>query len=441
LDTNTLANKRLKIAIIGGGVAGNTAAYLLSKKHHVTIFEKENHLGGHTNTIMIEDGPDKGTPVDTGFIVLNDDTYPCFKKLLREIGIQTRPSTMSFSYWDQSSDFVYAGNDLNGLFARRKNIISPNFWRFLSGIPRFNRICLESLDKSNLEGLTLEEFVERHHFSDALVWKYLIPMTAAIWSTPPNKTLEFPAETLVRFFYHHGLLKVIDRPVWKTVVGGSFSYVKRIRQLLQTSANDSGYNAENNHSIHLNSSVQSIKRGQHVEVITADNQTRQFDRVVIATHADQALKLLEDPSKDEQRLLSPWRYTANETVLHTDESVLPPQRQAWSSWNFVTEPNQKSGSVPLTMTYQMNILQGLRTKKQYCVTLNRLEDYPEKDVIKRISYTHPRYDFDSYRTQSELPKLNGERGTYYCGSYFRYGFHEDAAASAVDVARCFGITL
>jgi len=426
---NTASQDKKKIAVIGGGVAGIVSAYLLQDKYQVSLFEQNNYLGGHTNTIELTEGPDAGLAVDTGFIVLNDATYPLFQKFLARLDVPTRVSEMSFGFQCLRSGLVYAGNDLNGLFAQRKNLLSPTFYRFLLEIARFNRTASRDLDANSVAAITLGEYLQQGQFSAYMIENYLLPMAAAIWSTPTLRAADFPAEAFLRFFKNHGLLSVRNRPQWRTVVGGSFAYVKAFQR------DFSG-------DIHLNAGVEKIFRGADgVQLQFADGRNERFDQAVIATHADQALRLLGVPSVEEQRLLSPWEYQLNHTVLHTDASLLPPQRPAWSAWNFTREVAEDTDNQPVFVSYYMNLLQGLQAKQDYCVTLNRRESFRPETVIAEFDYQHPQYSFASLATQSELPKLNGERNSWFCGSYFGYGFHEDAVRSAVAVAEGFGVKL
>jgi predicted NAD/FAD-binding protein len=418
-----------KIAVIGGGVAGIVSAYLLKQNHQVTLFEKNDYLGGHTNTIELTQGPDAGLAVDTGFIVLNDATYPLFQKFLARLGVETRVAEMSFGFQCLQSGLVYAGNDLNGLFAQRRNLLKPSYYRFLLEIARFSKQALKDLDSGSVPAVTLGEYLQQENFSSFMIDNYLLPMAAAIWSTPALRAADFPAEAFLRFFKNHGLLSFRNRPQWRTVVGGSFAYVKAFQR-------------EFDGQVHLNSGVEKIFReSDGVRLQFADSSSEQFDQVIIATHADQALRLLGDPSVEEQRLLTPWQYQLNHTVLHTDSSLLPQQRSAWSAWNFTREAMVDTDTQPVFVSYYMNLLQGLQAQQHYCVTLNRRESFRPETVIAEFDYQHPQYDFASLATQAELSLLNGQRNSWFCGSYFGYGFHEDAVRSAVDVVKDFGITL
>lgn len=418
--------RKLQIAIIGSGVAGITTAHLLARQHQVTIFEKNGYVGGHTNTIVVEDGPDAGTPVDTGFIVTNDRTYPNFKRLLADLGVGVRDSDMSFGFQCRQRGLLYASRNLNSLFAQRGNLLRPSFLRMLAEIPRFNRIAATDLAAGKINGATLGDYVKERRFYPGLVSSYLAPMGAAIWSTPQDQILEYPAESFLRFFENHGLLTIRDQPQWQTVIGGSHAYVKAFQKRFPG-------------QIVLKAGVTAIRRTPEGVVIERDRGTPQtFDQVVLATHADEALALLADPSADERRLLGAWRYERNRAVLHTDRSLLPERRRAWASWNYFRNRNREA---PVSVTYHMNRLQGLKTTRDYCVSLNDTRPIPERCILREILYTHPVYTFDSLATQSELPSLNGVHNTYFCGSYFGYGFHEDAVTAGLGVARHFGVEL
>jgi predicted NAD/FAD-binding protein len=423
-ETNS---SRLRIAVIGGGVAGVAAAWLLQRRHDVVLFEKGSYLGGHTSTVEIPDGPDAGIGVDTGFIVLNDRNYPLFEEFLRLIGVPSRISDMSFSFHCEGTGLHYAGTGLNGLFAQRGNATNVAFLRMLADIFRFNRRAKKDLDRGHLAGITLGQYLQYLKTGQPFADWYLIPMGSAIWSTPPGQMLGFPAETFMRFFDNHGLLTLTNQPTWKTVVGGSHQYMKTFRKTIAG-------------EIHLNATIRSLRRaGGEVHLRFEDGTLQSFDRVVVATHADTAFKLLEDPSPEEMKLLGPWRYEKNRTVLHTDISVLPPSRRAWASWNYTREKSARASEPPLSMTYYMNQLQGLETQRHYCVSLNRSAPIREKSIVAEFNYTHPIFDGESMATQPDLPTLNGVRQTYFCGSYFGFGFHEDAFRSGIQVGEAFGL--
>ncbi len=417
-----------KIAVIGGGVAGIVSAYLLQQQHQVSLFEQNHYLGGHTNTIEIAAGPDAGLAVDTGFIVLNDQTYPLFQRFLTRLGVATRNAEMSFGFQCRQTGLVYAGNDLSGLFAQRSNLVSPSFFRFLLEIARFSKQARKDLAAEKIPAVTLGEYLAIGNYSSYMIDNYLLPMAAAIWSTPTLRAADFPAAAFLRFFSNHGLLSFRNRPQWQTVVGGSYAYVKAFLQQFTG-------------AIHLNAGVEKVFRDERgVRICFADGSEQRFDRLVIATHADQALRLLGDPSAEEQRLLGPWEYQRNRTLLHCDNSLLPPQRSAWAAWNFTRDAGDAEAQ-PVFVSYYMNLLQGLQAERDYLVTLNPPPRWLPQQVIAEFDYQHPQYSFASPATQDELPQLNGERRSWFCGSYFGYGFHEDAVRSAVAVADRFGSEL
>jgi uncharacterized protein len=416
-----------RIAVVGSGVAGLVAAWLLDRVHDVTLFEAEDYPGGHTHTLTIDRGPDAGTPVDTGFIVMNLRNYPVLTRVLQRLGVRLQPSTMTFGFHCERTGFQYAGTP-RGLFAQPGNLLRPSFHRLLADIVRFGRLARRDLLSGAVGNRTLGDYVAGLGLSARFRHDYLGPMGAAIWSAPPGAIAGFPAGSFLRFFENHGLLTLTDLPQWQTVAGGSHTYVKRML---------AGFRGR----VLLHAPVRQVRRTDNaVEVTVEGAGAERFDQVVIAAHADQALRLLADPSPDEQRLLGPWRYSHNRTLLHTDVRVLPPRRAAWASWNYTRE------AVPgvddtVSVTYDMNRLQRLRTRERYCVTLNRRGAVDPARVIAEMTYTHPLYDPASLATQPELPRLNGARRTWFCGGYFGHGFHEDAARSGLHVARGFGLDL
>jgi len=415
----------LRIAVVGTGAAGLTAAWLLARRHEVTVFEKNDYAGGHVHTVVLDSGPDAGTPVDTGFIVMNHRTYPVLTRLLAVLGVSLRDSDMSFGYHDELTGLQYCGSGLNTLFAQRRNLFRPSFHGMIRDILRFNREAPQDLAAGKLAGLSLGEYLDRGGYGRAFVDDYILPMGAAIWSPPRQKMLAFPADNFIGFFANHGLLSVSDRPQWRTVAGGSHTYVRRILAALPR-------------PVRLGTPVTGIRRDGPQVLVRHGEEQEPFDRVVVAAHADEALRLLEDPTGDEQRWLGPWQYEPNRTVLHTDASVLPPLRRARASWNSTREV---AGEAAMSLTYDMNRLQGLTTSRQYLVSLNRQREIRPGEVIRELVYTHPTYTPESTATQPHLPALNGIRGTYFCGSYFGHGFHEDAVRSGLEVARCFGLEL
>jgi predicted NAD/FAD-binding protein len=421
--------ERRRVAVIGAGVAGIVAAHLLQRQHEVVLFDRNSYVGGHTNTHSISEGPDAGTPVDTGFIVYNERTYPLFCRFLRDLNVETRASEMSFSFHCERTGLQYAGTNLNTVFAQRRNLLRPFFWRLCTDILRFNRVATRDADSPLLAEMTLGDYLRRNGFGGLFMEAYLVPMGAAIWSTSPREMLEFPASNFIRFFRNHGLLTVSGQPQWRTIKGGSQSYVRAFRARFQG-------------RVELNATAEKVRRDPQggVAVTIRGRDTEHFDAVVIATHADEALAILEDPSDDERRLLGAWQYQRNGVVLHTDISLLPPLRRVWSSWNYARE-STADGRDPACVTYLMNRLQGLQTRNTYCVSLNRTRPPCSESIITELEYTHPTYTFDSVRAQQQLPSLQGRQSTYYCGSYFGHGFHEDAVRSAAAVGEMFGCPL
>lgn len=420
--------EKQSIAVVGLGVAGLTSALMLDEKHEVTLFEKNHYLGGHTNTITIDNGPDARTRVDTGFIVYNDQNYPTFIRLLKLLGIEGRDSDMSFGFHREVDGFAYSSYVPKGLFADRLNLFKPSFLKMIADILNFNKQSLRDLEENKLSNLTLGAYLDQGNYGREFLNSYLIPMGAAIWSTPPGEMLDFPAETFLCFFKNHGLLALKGRPRWRSIPGGSKSYVEAIERKFKG-------------VVKTNTTVQKIVReGEKVKVISEEGEALTYDYVIMGAHADQALSLLEAPTEDEKRLLGAWKYTQNPTVLHTDVSVMPKNKRAWASWNYTLEAGADEQNV-VSLTYDMNRLQGLETEQTYLVTLNRKKEIPKEKTIREINYTHPSYNFDSVKTQEELQKLNGASRIFFCGSYFGYGFHEDAVKSATKVLEHFGCSL
>ena len=424
---------KFRIGVIGAGVAGLTAAYILQRKHDVTLFEKNDYIGGHTRTVVVPDGPDAGTPIDTGFIVLNDQTYPTLNRFLERLGVSVRFSDMSFSFQCQRSGLQYAGTNsmglssLNNVFAQRRNLFKPRFWRFIQDYQRFNKQSIIDLETGRLKQQTLGKYVEDQNYSTDFIEHYVLPIGAAIWSTPTHKMADFPAETFVRFFKNHGFLSTPQPARWQTVLGGSHQYVKAFLK---------GFNGK----VVLKAEIDTIRRQGDRTVVKMRNQSElNFEHLVVATHADQALALLADPTEEEKKLLGTWQYEKNHAVLHTDQSVMPTSRHAWASWNYKREVST-DGREPLSVTYYLTRLQGLSTQNRYFVTLNG-QPVIDGSVISETEFTHPVYDFAALNSQSRLSRLNQKpvdssvAGINYCGSYFGYGFHEDAARSGEEVAK------
>ncbi len=400
---------RLNIAVVGAGVAGLTAAYLLHKRNDITIFEKNDYPGGHTHTIELPDGPDRGMPVDTGFIVMNHRNYPLFTRLLDRLKVPLKNSEMSFSYYDEASGFQYSGNHLNGLFAQRKNLINLKFYTLVFEIFRFFKQARSDLESSNMQVITLGEYLNAHRFSSRFIHDHILPMGAAIWSTPCVEMLNFPAAAFIRFLHNHGLLSIRNRPQWKTVDGGSYQYVKKMF-------------SEFSGTVRLNTPVESITRSDgDVCIGLADGNAVRFDVVIVAAHADEAFQMLSDPTEAETRLLKPWKYQPNRITLHSDPAVMPTLKRAWASWNYMREIGDIM-ELHVTLSYDMKRLQRLPSARPYFLTLNRVQPLETGSVIRELTYHHPTYTQDSMATQRELAVLNGINRTYFCGSYFGFGF-------------------
>jgi uncharacterized protein len=415
-----------KIAVIGAGVAGLTASYLLSKKHHVFLFDKQHYCGGHANTITINNGVDEGLAVDTGFIVFNKYNYPTFLKLLAELEVDYIESNMSFSYFSKFTNFLYSSDFPWGLFAQKRNLFSPKFYKFILDIIKFNNVALIDVESGRHLDSSLDDYLKHYKFSDLFIKNYVVPMGAAIWSASFNELLSMPAYTFLHFWRNHGLLQVADRPQWYTIKGGSRNYVAKITERLST--------------ISLNNAAVNVRRFDNGCIVkTADGAECYCDYVVMATHADQVLDLLDSPTDTEKNLFSKWSYSKNRVYFHTDTSFLPPKKRCWASWNYIqSEPSDQS---PVFVSYYMNRLQSLQTKQDYIVTLNPVTEVNQNSIIRELNYDHPMFSPESIATQPELELLNGKSNVYYCGSYFNYGFHEDAACSGAKVAAHFGVKL
>lgn len=405
----------MKIAIIGTGIAGNVAAFHLCKEHDITVFEANDHVGGHSHTHNIE-WNGRHYAVDTGFIVFNYKTYPHFTRLLKELNVAVQPSSMSFSVKCERTGLEYNGNTLNSMFAQRRNLFKPSFYRMIKDILRFNReapALLETNDASS----SLGEFLQRNRYSREFIEQYLVPMGAAIWSADPKQMYEFPAGFFIRFFHNHGLLSVNQRPQWYVISGGSREYVRKLTAPFAD-------------RIRTRAPVELItRRATHVNIKVRGAEVEKFDQVFIATHSDQALHMLGDASTTERDILGAIPYQHNEAVLHTDVNILPKRQLAWAAWNYHLLRNEQE-RVPVT--YNMNILQGLSATDQFCVTLNNSAAINPDKIIKRISYDHPVFTPQGLFAQKRQHEINGVNRTYFCGAYWRYGFHEDGVVSALN---------
>ncbi len=411
----------MKIAVIGTGIAGNVAAYLLAGDHQLTVFEQNDYVGGHTNTVRAEaeDGPHD---VDTGFIVYNEERYPSFTRLLRKLGVESQPSSMSFSVHSEVPGLEYSNRSL---FARRRNALEPRFRRLIGDIVRFKEGSRRLLSDAD-DGVLLGPFLEKNRYSPAFIDYFLYPMAAAIWSADPLRMHEFPARFVARFFANHRFLDVFGQPEWRVIRGGSKRYVEK----LTASFRD---------KIRTSTHVAKIRReDDHVLVTPRGGGAERFDEVIVATHADQALAMLEDATPDEREILGSFEFQENVTVLHTDTRLMPRRRRAWACWNaYVPGASRRK----VTLTYDMNLLQGLSSRKEYLVTLNRLEDIDPKEILRTLRYRHPVFSRAAVLAQKRHSVISGQNRTHYCGAYWGFGFHEDGVNSALSVGSHFGRSL
>ena len=409
----------MRIAIIGAGISGLVAAHLLHREHDVSVFEAADWIGGHTHTVRVE-GAEGAHDVDTGFIVMNDRNYPNFERLLAKLGVGTRASNMSFSVSD-GGDFEYSSTSLAGLFANPRHLTSPRFLRMLADVRRFQREARELLSTED-DGPSLREYLEQHSYSREFVERLIVPQAAAVWSADPRQMWTFPARFLAQFFENHGMLGLGDRPKWQTIAGGSHRYVERLI-------------APFSERVLLSQPVTAISRvADHVEVTVGAHEPRRFDRVVIATHSDQALGMLTDPSDREREILGAIPYQSNDVVLHTDRRLLPRRRRAWASWNYHLDTVGGGSSV----TYHMNRLQGLEAPEELCVTLNLTERIDPTRVLGRWTYAHPVYTSAGMIAQRRRVEIDGVDRIHYCGAYWGWGFHEDGVVSAMQTCTPLG---
>lgn len=413
-----------RLAIIGSGVAGLGCAHFLHSRYDVTLFEQNDYPGGHTNTVTVDE-QGRPVPIDTGFMVYNEVTYPNLTRLFRELDVKTQPTSMSFSVHHRPSGIEYNGAGLNRLFGQRRNFVRPRFWRLLGQMNRFNAEAVQALQNPAYADYTVRRYVEERGYGDDFLHLFLVPMSSAVWSTPPGKMLDFPAVTLLRFFHNHGFLGLHTHHPWRTLDGGARTYVAKMsvpwrdRVFLKSKA------------------VKVSRRDGSARVVAANGAEATFDKVILATHADEALGLLADPTPAEQRLLSPFKYQPNTVTLHTDPSFMPKTRLCWASWNYRIDQEPGGATRPSTH-YWMNSLQGVSQQRNYFVSLNSHDRVAPEAVLRRIEYHHPLFSLDAIAAQKELPGLNrlsNDQSTYFCGSYFKYGFHEDAFTSALECSR------
>jgi predicted NAD/FAD-binding protein len=413
-------DRPLDVAVIGTGIAGLAAAWLIGTRHRVNVFERDRRIGGHCNTVEVPE-PRGPIPVDTGFIVYNEPNYPNLTALFRHFQVPTKPSTMSFAASLEGGRFEYSGAGLAGLLGQPGNLLRPRFWSMIGGVLRFYRQAPALLARSDADRLTLGDYLAEQGYAPGFIRDHLLPMGAAIWSTPVADMDLYPASAYVRFHENHGLLRLTGRPQWRTVEGGSRQYVRRLLGALHG-------------RVQTGRGVARVSRaGGRAAVTCTDGSVLAFDRVVIAAHADQALAMLADPSEEERRLLGAFRYTLNRAVLHSDRRLMPRRRTVWSSWNYIGDSRREAQGQPC-VTYWMNRLQGFDTARPVLVTLNpRLAPDPRL-VHAAFDYEHPFFDLGALRAQRSLWRLQGVRNTWYCGSYFGAGFHEDALQAGLAAA-------
>ena len=408
----------MKIAVIGSGISGLSAAYYLSKKFKVDLFEQEDYFGGHSCTYDIKK-EEKTIPVDLGFIVFNELTYPNLLNFFKELEVPFEKSDMSFSVSIRGSNIEYGGRGLKALFANKSNIFNFNFLKMIAEIISFYKSA-PSLIKNNLDGVTLGSYLDKSNFSKYLVEYHIIPMVAAIWSMPFSKARDMPLKLFLNFFINHGLFKLKNRPQWYTVTGRSRTYVKKVLEKI------SG-------EIFKNYKVNSINRNENNVRIKIGDDYLDYDHVVLASHADQSLKILDKPTEEEQRILSKFKYVSNEAILHSDERFMPKKRLACSSWNSISNGNQTC------VTYWLNNLQNLKCEQNFFLTLNPISEINRKNIIKNINFTHPYFNSETLKYQKSLFSIQGKKRTWFCGSYFSYGFHEDGIKSAINLIENFKI--
>ena len=413
----------MKIAIIGSGISGLTSAYILNRRHDITVFEKNDYIGGHTHTHDIEfEG--KNWAVDSGFIVYNEKTYPNFIKLLDLLGVERQLTRMGFSVKSVKNNLEYAGHSLNGIFSQRSNLFSPSYIRMLRSMLRFNKEARKNLISIN-PNTTLIDYLTSNNYPDEFIEYYIIPIGAAIWSTIPMNIKNIPAIFFIRFFENHGLLQIVDRPKWWVIKGGSKRYVEKITSKFEQ-------------NIRLSTPVKKVKRTAEKVAITTGAESKnieKFDAVIFATHSNQALKLLDEPTESEREILGAIPYQKNDALLHYDHSILPKRKTAWASWNYLLDQDQKN---PVALTYNMNMLQKLSCSRTFCLTLNSENLVNKEKVIKKLSYDHPLFTLNGIKAQKRKREISGKNNTYYCGAYWHNGFHEDGVVSALDVCSQFG---
>lgn len=416
----------MRVAVVGAGVSGLATAYLLARDHEVLLFERERDLGGHAHTELVVDPQLGELPVDTGFIVYNEHTYPGFSALLQELEVPTQPAEMSFGVRCLACRTQFSSRGLRGFFAEPRDRLRPAHWRTLRGLFRFHRDARALLDGGGAEGWTLGDYLRSGRVGDGVARHYLVPVAASVWSTSPGAVEEFPLDYLLRFLDNHGLVGHGHALQWRTVTGGSREYVRRLLAALPAG------------TARTSAAVAAVTREPSgASIITDDGDRQRVDAVVLATHADEALALLTDPSPEERAALEAFRYSENRVVLHADEGLLPPREHARASWNFFTEDCRRPGAA-LTMSYDLTRLQSLPGRRRYLVSVNPGPELDERAVLREFAYSHPSYSFDTLAGQRRVEELQGERATYFAGAHLGYGFHEDGYRAGARVAALIG---
>jgi predicted NAD/FAD-binding protein len=424
------------LAIIGTGISGLGCAHFLQHRYQLTLYERDSHVGGHSNTVQVDDG-ERQVSIDTGFMTYNEVTYPNLTRLFRELGVASRASSMSFSVQHLPARLEFCGSSLNLLFGQRRNLLRPQFWKMLLQINRFNQEAVAAIESPAGHGQSLGDYVSQRRYGEQFLNYYLLPMSCAVWSSPPDRMLQFPALTLLRFFHNHGFLGLHTQPPWRTVLGGARAYVDKLIAPFRD-------------RVHLRRGAVAVRRagsgngnggggnggnGGGVQVIDDSGHSAHYDKVILACHADQALRLLGDADQHEREVLGQFAYQPNTALLHTDTQVMPRTTRCWSSWNYRVGYDEQGHIAPSTV-YWINRLQGIDTPRNYFVSINGEQQLRPDSVVQRIHYEHPLFSDGAVRAQQRLPQLNERHsGVYLCGSYFRYGFHEDALGSALQLSR------
>ena len=415
----------MRVAIVGSGISGLTAAYLLHRKYDVTVFESSNYVGGHTATVEVEVG-DLSYRIDTGFIVFNDWTYPMFNRLLDKIGVKKKATDMGFSVSARlrgTENIEYCGSNVRGLFADRRNMSRPTFLKMIFDIVKFGRQATKDFEENNISAqLSMTDYLNQRKYGKAFREYYIWPMASAIWSTSTQAASNFSALFFVQFFYNHGLLNINHRPQWYVIDGGSNSYLTPLTQ---------GFKEK----IRVSEPVINVERNESSAIVTTEQAKERFDQVIFACHSDQALTVLEQPTQDEKAILGAIKYKENSVVLHTDERLLPIRRAAWASWNYMLDGLENKRPI---LTYNMNILQGVKSIEPICVTMNGDQYIDPQRVLRKFCYAHPQFDQSTVAAQEQWSKLNGFNRSWYCGAYWKNGFHEDGVTSGVRVANALG---